>query len=117
MKREIVASRTQISVVGIRLPYHLHAEDAAIELGCTIDIGDAQGEMSQSSINDHVIAQSIRSSRSKRRDPVTGDGPNRVRRRVGRRASIDRLDFLKRSTSGKVLSYHRHALMLVGAVP
>ena len=60
MKREVVASRREVSVVGVGLPHHAHAEDARVELRGALNIGNPEREMSKSAMLYHVGFQSAR---------------------------------------------------------
>lgn len=45
MEREVVTSGTQVGVVGVGLPYHGHAEHAAIKFARPINVGHPQSQM------------------------------------------------------------------------
>src|SRR5882724_9719345 len=56
MKRQIVASRTQVGVVRIRLPYQAHPEHARVKLRRTRDVVDTQCEMAHAAIVNHSFS-------------------------------------------------------------
>ena len=53
MKREIVASRTQVGVVGIWLPYQVHPEHPRVKLGRASNIIHPQRKMAHAAITNH----------------------------------------------------------------
>src|ERR1700692_1311245 len=53
MEREIVASRAQVGVVRVRLPYQAHPEHSRVELGRACDVGDPEREMAHAAIGNH----------------------------------------------------------------
>src|SRR5271166_4864845 len=54
VKCEVVASRGEIRVFRVRLPYDAHPEDARVEGHRAVHIGDLEREVSQAAMLDHV---------------------------------------------------------------
>src|ERR1700752_4888633 len=53
MEREIVASRAQVGVVRIGLPYQAHPEHPRVKLGRASDVVHSQREMAHAAIGNH----------------------------------------------------------------
>src|ERR1700730_11760134 len=53
VERDIVASRAQVGVVRIGLPYQAHPEHARVDLGSASDVADPEREMAHAAIGNH----------------------------------------------------------------
>src|SRR5579862_7793058 len=59
MQRDVVASRAQIRVVGVRLPDKLHPEHADIEILSALDVGNLERQMTHAAIFDQLVASRV----------------------------------------------------------
>ena len=104
MEREIVASGTEIGVVRIGLPHEAHAEDARIKLRCAIDVGNAQSQMAQSAIANHIQFLD--------RGFLAITGTAQSGSVAPAETAIDDLYLLKRGALGKVVAHQVDPLLL-----
>src|SRR5271154_4483920 len=54
MQREVVASRTEVRVVGVGLPHELHPEHARVEIFRALDVRNLQRQMTHAAILDQL---------------------------------------------------------------